>query len=318
MRGAARWRSAAAGRGRTSGRRGGGEYLGSSCKPAYEEQTEWGPTSVRCPVRVIAGHRVPGPCGSVRITVPSQVCQTPHCRTLSTPIRYGSLASKATAQSHPHRPHRTLRTPRTRNHAGSRTPMSEPVTAPEVKHPHHRGQNRGPAAPHRGGHARGLRARRGEAARQGQADRPRADRPAARRGLLRRAGRVRPAPVHEFRHREEPPVRRRRRHRLRHGRRPSRLRLLAGLHDLRRLARRGLRREDRQGHGLRDEDRLPGHRHQRRRRRPDPGGRGRARAVRGDLPPQCARLRRGPADQPDRRSRARAARCTRPRSPTSR
>ena len=50
-------------------------------------------------------------------------------------------------------------------------------------------------------------------------------------------------------------------------------RLLAGLHHLRRLARRGLRREDRQGHGLRAEDRLPGHRHQRRRRRPYPGGR---------------------------------------------
>ena len=34
-----------------------------------------------------------------------------------------------------------------------------------------------------------------------------------------------------------------------HDRRPQGLRLLAGLHRLRRLARRGLRREDRQGHG---------------------------------------------------------------------
>jgi len=42
----------------------------------------------------------------------------------------------------------------------------------------------------------------------------------------------------------------------------------------RRVARRGLRREDRQDHGSRAEDRLPDHRDQRRRRRPHPGGRG--------------------------------------------
>ena len=54
------------------------------------------------------------------------------------------------------------------------------------------------------------------------------------------------------------------------------------------------------------------------RRRPHPGGRGRARHVRRDLPPQRPRLRRDPADQPDRRARARAARSTPPRSPTSR
>ena len=72
-----------------------------------------------------------------------------------------------------------------------------------------------------------------------------------------------------------------------------------GLHGLRRLARRGLRREDRQGHGPRAEDRLPGHRHQRLRRRPHPGGRRLARPVRRDLPPQRPRLRRHPADLAD-------------------
>ena len=41
-------------------------------------------------------------------------------------------------------------------------------------------------------------------------------------------------------------------------------------------------------------------------------------AVRRDLPPQHARVRCDPADQPDRRARARAARSTPPRSPTSR
>ena len=71
----------------------------------------------------------------------------------------------------------------------------------------------------------------------------------------------------------EPAVRRRRGHRLRHRRRPPGVRVRPGLHRVRRLARRGVRREDRQGHGPGAEDRLPGHRHQRLRRRPHPGGR---------------------------------------------
>ena len=95
------------------------------------------------------------------------------------------------------------------------------------------------------------------------------------------------------------PVRRRRGHRLRHHRRPPGVRVLPGLHGLRRLAGRGLRREDHQGDGPRHQDRLPDHRHQRGRRRPDPGGRGLARPVRRDLPPQRARLRRDPADLAD-------------------
>ena len=69
-----------------------------------------------------------------------------------------------------------------------------------------------------------------------------------------------------------------------------------GLHDLRRLAGRGVRREDHQGDGPRHQDRLPDRRHQRGRRRPHPGGRGLARAVRRDLPPQRARLGRDPPD----------------------
>ena len=97
------------------------------------------------------------------------------------------------------------------------------------------------------------------------------------------------------------PVRRRRGHRLRHRRRPPGLRVRAGLHGLRRLARRGVRREDRQGHGHGDEDRLPGDRHQRLRRRPDPGGRRLARPLRRDLLPQRPRLRRDPADLADHR-----------------
>ncbi len=51
--------------------------------------------------------------------------------------------------------------------------------------------------------------------------------------------------------------------RPRHHRRPPRLRLLAGLHELRRLARRGHGREDVQGDGPRRQDRRPRHRHQR-------------------------------------------------------
>ena len=98
---------------------------------------------------------------------------------------------------------------------------------------------------------------------------------------------------------DDPAVRRRRGHRLRHGRRPPGLRVRPGLHGLRRLAGRGVRREDRQGHGPRAEDRLPGHRHQRLRRRPHPGGRRLARPLRRDLLPQRDGLRRRPADLAD-------------------
>ena len=50
---------------------------------------------------------------------------------------------------------------------------------------------------------------------------------------------------------EQRPVRRRRGHRHRHDRRPTGRRVQPGRHGVRRLARRGVRREDRQGHGPR-------------------------------------------------------------------
>ena len=135
----------------------------------------------------------------------------------------------------------------------------------------------------------GLGGRGREAARQGQEDRPRADRAAARSGLVHRAGRVRPAPLDVVRDGEAAAVRRRGGHRLRHHRRPAGLRVQPGRHGLRRQPRPGLRREDRQDHRLRAEDRLPDDRAQRGRRRPDPGGRGLPRPLRRDLPPQHPR-----------------------------
>ncbi len=118
-------------------------------------------------------------------------------------------------------------------------------------------------------------------------------------GSFDRVRRVRPAPGHRLRRRREPAVRGRRGHRARHRRRPPRRRVQPGLHRLRRIARRGLRRQDRQGDGPRAEDGLPAHRHQRRRRGANPGRRGRARAVRRDLLPERDGLRGDPADLAD-------------------
>ena len=96
--------------------------------------------------------------------------------------------------------------------------------------------------------------------------------------------------------------RRRRRHRPRHHRRPARVRLQPGLHGLRRLAVGGVRREDLQGHGPRDEGRCADRRAQRFRRRADPGGRRVARRLRRHLPAQRPRLGRRPADLGDPRA----------------
>ena len=79
--------------------------------------------------------------------------------------------------------------------------------------------------------------------------------------------------AHGFGIEENRAAHRRRRHRVGHGRRPQGLRLRAGLHRLRRRARRGVRREDPQGHGSRRVRRRAVHRTQRRRRRPHPGRR---------------------------------------------
>ena len=140
---------------------------------------------------------------------------------------------------------------------------------------------------------------RGEAARQGQADRPRADREAARPGLVRGARHLRPPPHRRLRHAAQPALGRRRGHRPRHDRRPPGVRLLAGLHRLRRLARRGDGREDGQGDGPGGQDRLPGHRHQRLRRGAHPGGRRLARRLRRRVRAQRPVLGRDPADLAD-------------------
>ncbi|MDF9815259.1 hypothetical protein M2266_004490 [Streptomyces sp. SPB162] len=229
------------------------------------------------------------------------VCPTPHCWRSGRAV---TLRNSVTRQSSRTRQDPREQESRLHGRAGAR-------------HPHHRGQARGSAPPYRRGDARRLRARGGEAARQGQADRAGANRTPPRRGFVRRARRARPPPVDQLQPGEDPPLRRRRRHGVRHGRGPSGGRLLAGLHRLRRRPGRGLRREDRQGHGLGDEDRLPDHRHQRLRRRPHPGGCGLTGHVRRDLPPQHPRLRCDPADLVDRGPVRGRARCTRRPSRTS-
>ena len=83
----------------------------------------------------------------------------------------------------------------------------------------------------------------------------------------------------DVRSREATLPRRRRRHRPRIDRRAPGVRLQPGLHGLRRLAVRGLRREDLQGDGPGDEGRRADHRPQRLRRRADPGGRRRRSAA---------------------------------------
>ena len=166
------------------------------------------------------------------------------------------------------------------------------------RRPVDRGQARPARGPARAGAARRQRAGRAAAARRGAAARPRARGEALRPGLLRRARPLRPPPRMELRDDGPAAVRRRGRHRLRHRLRPQDLRLLAGLHRLRRLAERGLRREDLQGHGPGREVRLPRRRDQRLRRRAHPGGRRLARRLRRDLLAQRAGVGRRPAAQP--------------------
>ena len=161
---------------------------------------------------------------------------------------------------------------------------------------HHRRQARVAAGALRAGGARRQRAGGRAPAGAGQAARTRAGREAARPGLVRRARPLRPPPQPRLRLDGEPAVRRRGRHRVRRDLRPQGLRLLAGLHRLRRLALRGLRREDLQGDGHGREVRLPGDRDQRLRRRADPGRRRLARRLRRDLLAQRAGLGRRPAD----------------------
>ena len=146
-------------------------------------------------------------------------------------------------------------------------------------------------------HANG-RGRR-EAAREGQVHGARADRQAPRPGELPRDRRVRPPPDARLRDAADPAAGRRRDHRPRADRRPAGLRLQPGLHPLRRIARRGDGREDRQGDGPRREDRVSGDRDQRLRRRPPPGGSRLAGRLRGDLPAERPLLGRDPPDLAD-------------------
>ena len=74
------------------------------------------------------------------------------------------------------------------------------------------------------------------------------------------------------------------------------VRLQPGLHGLRWLAVRGVRREDLQGHGPRDEGRCADHRPERFGRRADPGRRRVARWLRRHLPAQRPGVRRRAAD----------------------
>ncbi len=103
---------------------------------------------------------------------------------------------------------------------------------------------------------------------RGQAHRPRAHRPAAGPGQLHRARHVHASPRPRLRPGGQPALGRRGRDRPRHDRRPQGVPVQSGLHRLRRQPGRGLRREDRQGHGPRGEDGLPVHRHQRLRAAP--------------------------------------------------
>ena len=136
-------------------------------------------------------------------------------------------------------------------------------------------------------------------ARPRQAPRTRADRPPARPGIVRRARPVRAPPRDRVRDARQPAVGRRGRDRLRHGLRPAGLRLQPGLHRLRRLALRGLRREGLQGDGPGRQGRVPRGGDQRLRRRADPGGRRLTRRLRGDLLAERPGVRRRAADLAD-------------------
>ena len=114
----------------------------------------------------------------------------------------------------------------------------------------------------------------------------------------------------QVRHAQDSPMRRlwhgraaargrRRGHWPRQDRRAHRLRLLTGLHSLRRLARRGPRGEDLQGDGQGDGSRRARDRPQRLRWRPHPRGRRLARGIRGGLPAERRRQRSDSSDLGD-------------------
>ena len=130
------------------------------------------------------------------------------------------------------------------------------------------------------GEAGGAVARRAPAPGR-QADRARAGRAVLRSRQLRRARQAGHPPLDRLRPRRQQDPGRRRDHRLRHRPRPHGLPVRAGLHRVRRLAGRGARAQDLQGHG-------PGHEGRRADRRAQRFGR-RAHSRRGRL---AGRLRR--------------------------
>ena len=170
--------------------------------------------------------------------------------------------------------------------------------APEVPRDP-RGQARPAEGASRPGDPLGVRRGRRKAAREGQADRPGADRQAARPGFLRGARHVRAPPDLRVRDAEAAPLGRCRGHRVGDDRRAAGRGLLAGLHGVRGLARRGDGGEDVQGHGPGREDRRAGDRDQRLGRGADPGGGGLARRLRRRVRAKRPVLGRDPADQPD-------------------
>ena len=152
-------------------------------------------------------------------------------------------------------------------------------------------QGQGPRGRRRGGHPQAARSR--------QAHRARADRAAGGQGVLPRDRPDGPPPGARLRHGSQPAVWRRGDHRLGLHRRPQGVRVLSGLHGVRRVARRGHVGEGVQDHGPGRGHRGPGHRHQRLRRSAHPGGRLVARRVRIHLRPKRPRLGRRAADLPD-------------------
>ena len=109
-------------------------------------------------------------------------------------------------------------------------------------------------------------------------------------------GHVRRAPQPRLRDGQGNGAGRRRGHGLRHDQRPAGVRLLAGLHGIRRVAVGGPRREDLQGHGPRDQGGRAGDRPQRLGRRAHPGRRRLARRLCRSVPAQRAGVWRDPAD----------------------
>ena len=176
----------------------------------------------------------------------------------------------------------------------------KPATGDRTQSQEDRSAQPAPAAQVRGRawRCRGIQ----PAAREGQADRARAHRAPGRPQLVRGARHLRHPSRRGSGHGCQARARRRRGDRDGEDRRPRRDALQPRRFGVRRLARRGLRREGHQGDGPCHAQPHPDHRHQRLWRRPHPGGRGLACRLRGDLLAQRRVERGDPAAEPDPRS----------------